>query len=86
MRLHLQPKDFEVLDFIIQYKKDNDGCAPTLREICVACRISSISQADMTLMRLAMAEKISLAGSGTSRNIRVNGGKWTYAKPKKASK
>lgn len=64
-----------VLGFIIEYKKKNDGCAPTYREIMAGCEITSSSLCQYILRKLEADGKIVLDGRAV-RNIRVVGGQW----------
>lgn len=66
-----------ILAFIIQFKRANDGASPTLREICEACNIASISTAHYHLQALSDAGRIQI-DYATNRNIRIPGGEWVY--------
>lgn len=67
-----------VLAFIKQFKAENDGNSPTIREICDGCDISSTSVCNYILGILDRAGKISLTRDGAARRISVTGGRWTY--------
>lgn len=67
------PKQAEVLSFIINFKSDNDGCAPSTREIQRACGISSGSQVRKFIHALEKDTAITVRGT---RVICVNCGKW----------
>ena len=78
MNTRLKQKDFDVLTYIIVYKSANDGIPPSVREIMVACDISSTSQVNSALLRLAVAHKIDfIGGNNVSRSIKVIGGRWS---------
>lgn len=70
----LSPKCQEVYQAIVAFKRDNDGCAPTVRELMVTCEISSTSNVIYWLDRLAVARLIMFVPG--ARNIRVCGGRW----------
>jgi SOS-response transcriptional repressor LexA len=67
-----------VYEFILRYKQAHDGIAPTLREIGVACGISSTSVVVYNLDKLEAVGKIRL--SGRNRAIEVVGGRWIAPK------
>ncbi len=64
-----------VLDYIIQYKRENDGCAPSLREIGAATNLATPSAVEHQLDTLEtlgyIARKV-----GQPRCIAVVGGEW----------
>ena len=62
-----------VLDFIIRYKKDNDGAGPTVREIGAACGISSNSVVNYAVNHLLNAGLVYVTPNG---HIGVTGGRW----------
>lgn len=65
-----------VLEYIIQYKKDNDGAAPSMREISEACDIASSAHVKYlldTLDEMGLIDK----GNG-ARMIAIPGGRWVY--------
>ena len=64
-----------VYRYIIQHKRPHDGCAPTIRDICEACSISSTSVAAYYLRQLEAAGRIEWQG-GAARTIEVVGGRW----------
>ena len=68
--------DAPVLNFIVNFKTENDGIAPTLREICDNLGISSTSVASSILKRLESQGKIILWDE-VSRGIKVVGGRWS---------
>jgi len=65
----------KVFDFIVQFKREHDGVAPTVQEIGKALGLSSKSVVWGHLLQLEMQGKIK-RGRG-SRMITVNGGAWT---------
>jgi SOS-response transcriptional repressor LexA len=67
----------KVLNYIIQYKKHNDGNSPTFRSIMTACDITSTSIVSSVLRRMEREGMIRLRGRGHKR-ICVVGGRWTY--------
>lgn len=64
-----------LLDFIVEYKRSNDGNSPSTREIADSLGYSSTSTAHIHLGRLADKGWISL-GSNKKRQIQVVGGIW----------
>lgn len=74
--MHRRQRD--VLRFIIKYKTEHDGVAPTHREIIEATDITSLSIVNYALMRLERLGKIRLLGDrGRTRSIAVVGATWT---------
>lgn len=66
-----------VFDFIVSYKRANDGNSPSLREIMAACGITSTSLMQFILDNLVDDGLIRI-GPGP-RNIAVIGGCWTFS-------
>jgi len=66
----------EIYNYIVSYKLEHDGVAPSVREICAGCNVSSTSVTIYHLSKLEIAGKIKRYGEG-ARNIIVTGGKWT---------
>lgn len=64
-----------VLSAIVEYKRKNDGCAPSVRELRRACAISSSSVVHHHLNRLEKAGLIEREAN-EPRSIRVVGGEW----------
>lgn len=62
-----------VFEFIVAYKKSNDGLSPTVREICRGVGITSTSVAAYYLAQLVDDGKIELINQ-FSRGIKVTGG------------
>ena len=69
------PATERVYRYIVAYKRAHDGCAPTVRDICDACTISSTSVAAYYLRQLEAARRIEWQG-GAARTIEVVGGRW----------
>lgn len=65
----------KVYDFIVAYKSQHGGTAPTVREICESCGISSTAYAKYLLDRLAEQGRI-VKGAG-ARNISIPNERWT---------
>lgn len=65
----------EIYRYIVAYKRDFDGVAPTFREIMVACKISSISHVQYILNRLHDDGRIRF-DPFKMRGIEVVGGRW----------
>lgn len=74
----------EVLAFIVNYKAENDGVAPSIREIMAGCGISSSSLARDILGRLELLGKIRMEGR-EARSIRVVGGRYLPPDPSRRS-
>lgn len=67
-----------MFEFICEYKKSNDGCSPTIREIMSACGHPSSSTVWVHLYKLERQGLIELPKAlGVARSIRVVGGVWT---------
>ncbi len=65
----------DVLAYIIDYKRKNDGASPTIREIKQHFGLKSTSHTRHILERLEEDGKIVL-GYAEFRNIRIPGGRW----------
>lgn len=63
-----------VYDYIVRYKRINDGVAPAIRDIQTACGISSTSVVAWHLDKLVAQRRIRRGPGG--RNLRVVGGAW----------
>lgn len=75
-----------VFGFIVAYKRDHDGNSPSVREIMAACDYHSTGTMHYTLRRLAQIGVIELSGvRGTTRQIAVVGGAWTWTQPETIS-
>lgn len=64
-----------IYNFIIEYKKNNDGNSPSLRDICNALGINSTSLVQNRLFELEEEGKI-VCNATIPRFINVVGGKW----------
>ena len=64
--------------FIVKFKKEHDGNSPTIREIGIACDISSTSATVYVMRKLVCAGRITLWGT---RGIVVTDGKYTVGEP-----
>ncbi len=65
----------DVLAYIIDYKRQNDGASPTVREIAKHLGIKSTGYTRHILNCLEAEGKIIL-GYAEFRNIRIPGGRW----------
>lgn len=73
-----RPTVLKVFDFIVAFKKENDGIAPSHREIMEGVQeLNTISVVNFHLDRLAQLGRI-MRKPGQSRYIKVKGGKWTH--------
>lgn len=66
-----------IFDFIVTYKRKNDGNSPTLREIGEQFNAST-SVVSSHLNKLAEAGKLIKPEFNSSRNIVVVGARWVY--------
>lgn len=66
-----------VFRLIVQFKRENDGCAPSIREIGERMGWDSTSYTLFYLKRLEGHGRIMLSGNGSARRIRVVGGQWS---------
>jgi hypothetical protein len=72
------PKYQEIYAYIVAFKADHDGCAPSYREIKDACGLSNISMVDYYLNGMVKLGLIKRNGNkGSVRMIAVIGGFWT---------
>jgi SOS-response transcriptional repressor LexA len=65
-----------VFRFIVQYKSQHDGIAPSYGEIMEACGIKSRGHVNHVLTALD-AEGLICKGEGY-RNLSIPGGRWIY--------
>ena len=72
---NLRPTARRVYEAVVSFKRKNDGCAPTLREMMVACEIKTTSQVKYHLDRLHTERLIDYVPG--ARNIRVVDGHWS---------
>lgn len=63
-------------DFIVKYKRENDGNSPGREEISQAIGLRSRSGVNEYLARLVALGLIRLGGRGQARAIYVVGGQW----------
>jgi SOS-response transcriptional repressor LexA len=75
--LHLTPSHSDVYEFILKFKRDHDGEAPTVLEIGKACGINSTSAVRHVLDSLDLLGMIKCNyGQGKSRMISIPGARW----------
>lgn len=74
----ISDRQHRIFEFIVEYKSQNDGNSPTIREIADGCGISSTSVVNYNLMKLAKFGIISLSHAGVARKISVPGGFWAF--------
>lgn len=72
----LKHHPYELLKFIVRYKRACDGNSPTYRDIMRGCRLASSSMVHRYLRKLAHQGHIRLVGNRRSRSIVVVGGTW----------
>jgi len=70
-----------IFDYIVQYKRENDGNSPSLRDLVADCEAGGTSAARYHVMKLEKQGKINIPAAGRPRSIRVTGGRWTYEPP-----
>jgi SOS-response transcriptional repressor LexA len=76
----LSPTKQKVYDFILGFKAEHDGCAPSMIEIAKACGLKSTSTARYHLGGLESLELIRCnygKGKSKSRMIEIVGAQWT---------
>ena len=69
-----------VLQAVIQYKTDNDGCAPTIRELKTAVGLASESSIYLHLRALE-ARGLIVVDPAKARCIKVVGAYWSPPRP-----
>lgn len=75
--LHLTPIHFHVYDFILKFKIDHDGIAPSVAEITEGCQLHSTSAVNHYLNSLVLFGMIKCDyGNGKSRMISIPGARW----------
>ena len=74
----MKPIDERIYACIVKYKRENDGVAPAMREICTYLNIASTSTIKNAFGRLQRAGKIELI-PGKAGGIKVVGGRWSLA-------
>lgn len=85
-RRQLHPAAVAILNFVVQFKRENDGCAPSLRELVENVEgVASTSMAQLYLDELEAAGLICRIrlpdGTAAARGILVLGGSWSYSVP-----
>ncbi len=68
----LTERERQVLDFILTYKVDHDGCSPRIRQIGTTIGTNSTSLVQYYLYRLMEKKRIVYTGA----EIHVVGGQW----------
>lgn len=69
-----------IYDFIVTYKNENNGCAPSYREVGAVVGVESPSLSFYYLKQLSDMELITL-NSGSRRDICVVNSNWTAPAP-----
>ncbi len=77
----LSKKPQAIYQFIVDYKQQNDGNSPTIREILRQCRVSSTSMVKYYLDSLVDQGLIQMTSSNGHRKIIVVGGSWELKMP-----
>ncbi|MBN1200630.1 MAG: hypothetical protein JXJ20_02120 [Anaerolineae bacterium] len=72
MRGDHSPNREQIFQFIVDYKREHDGLAPTVTEIAKECMLST-STVSYHLMKLQIERRILISGR---RSIEVIGGVW----------
>ncbi|PKN85928.1 MAG: hypothetical protein CVU46_09595 [Chloroflexi bacterium HGW-Chloroflexi-8] len=70
----------QVFDFIVSFKRENDGLSPTVREIMESCNIPSSSNTTYILDELSRNGLIAL--NEGKRGIMFIGSQWVFPAPK----
>jgi SOS-response transcriptional repressor LexA len=70
----------KLFNYIVEFKRTNDGCSPTYRQLRDGCGISSTS---VVTYWLGVLERDGLIERSTdeARAIRVVGAEWVYDRP-----
>lgn len=71
-------KKSTIFNFIVRYKRKNDGNSPSNREIMAKCKVSSLSEVHRFLYLLEQDGRIERPKKGISKAIKVIGGEWNY--------
>lgn len=75
--LHLTPRHIRIYEFILKFKSDHDGVAPSVTEICAGTEISSTSMVRHYFNALVVLGMIKVDYSGRrSRMISIPGARW----------
>jgi DNA-binding transcriptional regulator YhcF (GntR family) len=64
----------QIFEYIIEFKRERDGLAPSVKEIAEACLLSE-STVKYHLLKLETERRIRVWGR---RGIEVIGGEWNY--------
>ena len=75
MVARLSANDAKVLAFIVGFKRQHDGLAPTMSEIADACAFSTNSLVSFYLTRLE-GQRLIRRHEGRAAGIEVVGGRW----------
>lgn len=75
MVARLSANDAKVLAFIVDFKRQHDGLAPTMSEIADACNFSTNSLVSFYLTRLE-GQRLIRRHEGRAGGIEVVGGRW----------
>lgn len=74
--LKLTPRRLQVYDFIVKFKIDHDGVAPSVAEIGKSCGISSTAAVRYVLDHLVLLGMIECNYGAGSRMIGIVGARW----------
>lgn len=75
-RKHVGERVDTLYDYIVQYKSENDGIAPSIKEMSAYLNVSSTSLTDYYLKKLAGAGRIVIV-KNRRRHISIPGGRWS---------
>lgn len=75
MVARLSANDAKVLAFIVDFKRQHDGLAPTMSEIADACGFSTNSLVSFYLTRLE-GQRLIRRHEGRAAGIEIVGGRW----------
>ena len=70
----------QLFDFIVSYKREHDGIAPSLRDMAEHMGITSTSHIAYFLRKLAKSGRIVIIPH-LGRHISIPGGSWQYTPP-----
>lgn len=74
----LTPREYEVFEFVVLFKTNNNGLSPTLREIIKGTSITSTSIANYYVKKLMGRGLIRPKVKWRERGIVLVGEKWSY--------
>jgi hypothetical protein len=66
-----------IYNLIVQFKQDNDGNSPSVRDLLTASDLRTTSAVQYQLVKLEREGRITFGGK-RSRSIRVTGGRWIH--------